>query len=109
MSISYTTNLTAGNYSFPIVVYTESDRDTDFQTYLSVEDIHSILDFCIDMGEEISLIWAFREYNPSLYDKLTNNIEQFLVDKKIIGELDEYGIAFPPEIVKEAEMILLES
>jgi len=107
MTKSFTTNLQAGTYDFPIVIYSIDIKETKYSVSLSQEDIESILKFLLEL-EDIGLIWAFREYNEKLYDSLTEEIEKYLTDKKLISEIDEYGITFPVEITDEAQRIRLE-
>ncbi|MCQ2147289.1 MAG: hypothetical protein MJZ16_07215 [Bacteroidales bacterium] len=104
----FTSSLQAGKYAFPIVIYTLADKDTEYSVELTKEDIDSILNFLMLHDENVALTWPFREFNEALYDKLTEEIENFLVSKKIISEIDEYGIVFPMEIGKEADKLRLE-
>lgn len=107
MTKSFTTNLLPGEYDFPIVIYSIDIKETKYTTKLSLEDIESILKFLLEL-EDIGLIWAFREYNETLYDSLTENIEKFLTEKKLISDIDEYGITFPVELTEEAQRIRME-
>ena len=101
-------NIAPGQFQFPVVVYTVADKDIDFPVTLSEDDIRTIIDFLLDVGEDMSMLYAFREYNKDLYDRVSDEIEEYLTKNKIIGPLDEYGIAFPVEIQKEADRIRLE-
>lgn len=108
MPNTFTSSLQAGKYAFPIVVYTVADKDTEYLVELSKEDVDSILNFLMLHDENVALTWPFREFNETLYDKLTEEIEDFLCKNKTISELDEYGIVFPMEIGKEADKLRLE-
>jgi len=108
MANNFSSQLPDGTYAFPIVIYTVADKDTEYAVDLTKEDIDSILNFLMLHDENVALTWPFRDFNEALYDKLTEEIENFLVSKKIISELDEYGIVFPLEIGKEADKLRLE-